>query len=219
MQWAGRVAPCGRPTAPRQAHPGTRLSDLQEPPGPHFTSNGVLSTCQTTAVTADALYIGTGHTIRRVDARTGHSVLLAGAINSICGIAVDHAGNILFAAGTEIQVLAGKGRPVLRPGHAARPRLPISQAPRTADRHNQDLGDNGPARQAAYGRITGLALDPAGNVLISDSGRRDCHGCDDMGSLVRVIAERTGRFYAISVKGRRQLHGGGHPERHHRRRA
>ena len=179
--------------------PGSQASGPQGQPGPHFTSNGVLSTCQSTAVTTNALYIGTGHTIRRVDARTGQSVLLADTINSICGIAVDHAGNILFAGGTEVQVLAGRAGRFY--GQAMRPGREYTIAgSRTADRHDQGLGDNGPARQAAYGRITGLALDPAGNVLISDSGRRDCHGCDDMGSLVRVIAERTGRFYAFSMK-------------------
>ncbi len=113
--------------------PGSQPTGTPGPPGPHFTSNGVLSTCQSTAVTADALYIGTGHTIRRVDARTGHSVLLAGAINSICGIAVDHAGNILFAGGTEIQVLAGRaGRfygQAMRPG---REYTIAGSAPRTA---------------------------------------------------------------------------------------
>jgi len=171
-------------------HPALRPP---EPPGPHFTSNGVLSTCQSTAATTSALYIGTGHTIHRIDTHTGHSALLAGTVNEICGIAVDHAGNILFAGGTEVQVLAQRAGRFY--GQAMRPGREYTIAgSRTADRHDQGLGDNGPARQAAYGRITGLALDPAGNVLISDSGRRDCHGCDDMGSLVRVIAERTGRF-------------------------
>ena len=68
----------------------------------------------------NALYISTGHTIHRIDARTGHSVLLADTINSICGIAVDHACNILFAGGTQVQVLAGNaGRfygQAMRPG-------------------------------------------------------------------------------------------------------
>jgi hypothetical protein len=169
------------------------------PPGPHFTSNGALSTCQSTAVTSNALYIATSHAIHRIDTHTGHSTLLAGTVSEICGIAVDQAGNILFAGGTEVQVLAGRaGRfygQDMQSGHEY-----TIAGSRTADRHDQGLGDNGPARQAAYGRITGLALDPAGNVLVSDSGRRDCHGCDDMGSLVRVIAARTGRFYAVGMK-------------------
>jgi hypothetical protein len=185
--------------AKRTQEPGPNATGTPGPPGPHFTSNGVLSTCQSTAVTDDALYIGSGHTIRRVDARTGQSVLLADTINSICGIAVDKTGNILFAGGTQVQVLAEKaGRfygQDMRPGRE----YTIAGSP-TADRHDQGLGDNGPAGKAGYGRITGLAVDPAGNVLISDSGRRDCHGCDDMGSLVRVIAERTGRFYAFGMK-------------------
>ena len=222
------LAGCGGPAALHHAAgplhpakhtqaPGTNPSGPQGPPGPHFTSNGVPSTCQSTAVTTNALYIGTGHTIRRIDARTGHSVLLADTINSICGIAVDHAGNILFAGGTEVQVLAGKAGRFY--GQAMRPGREYTIAgSRTADRHDQDLGDNGPARRAAYGRITGLALDPAGNVLISDSGRRDCDGCDDMGSLVRVIAERTGRFYAVGMKAGDSYTVAGHPQRHRRRR-
>ena len=124
-----RPAHCTPPSTPR--HPALRSPGT---PGPHFTSNGVLSTCQTTARTADALYIGAGqNTIRRVDARTGHSVLLAGAINSICGIAVDHAGKIPFAGGTEIQVLAGRAG--LFYGQAMRPGREYTiagSAPRTA---------------------------------------------------------------------------------------
>jgi hypothetical protein len=197
------------PTKHTQA-PGSKTSGTPGPPGPHFTSNGVLSTCQSTAVTPSALYIGAGHTIRRVDARTGRSVLLADTINSICGIAVDRAGNILFAGGTEVQVLAERAGHFY--GQAMQPGREYTIAgSRTADRHDQSLGDNGPARRAAYGRITGLALDPAGNVLISDSGRRDCHGCDDMGSLVRVIAARTGRFYAFGMKAGRSYSVAGIP--------
>jgi hypothetical protein len=169
------------------------------PPGPHFTSNGVLSTCQSTAVTSNALYIGSGHTIHRIDARTGRSELLATTINSICGIAIDKAGNILFAGGTQVQVLAGANGRFYGQAMQSGREYTIAGS-RTADRHDQGLGDNGPARKAGYGRITGLSVDPAGNVLISDSGRRDCHGCDDMGSLVRVIATRAGRFYAFGMK-------------------
>ena len=191
---AGPLHPPGTPRLPARTPPGHRARL-----GPSFTSNGVLSTCQSTAVTANALYIGTGHIIKRIDARTGHFVLLADTINSICGIDVDKAGNILFARRDR-----GPG-PCRAAGHFYGQAMKSGReytiaGGRTADRHDQGLGDNGPARQAAYGRITGLALDPAGNVLISDSGRRDCHGCDDMGSLVRVIAERTGRFYAFSVQ-------------------
>ena len=191
---AGPLHPARHTKAPAPNFPGT-----PGPPGPHFTSNGVLSTCQSTAVTASALYVGSGHTIRRIDARTGHSVLLADTINSICGIAVDRAGNILFAGGTEVQVLAERAGHFYGQAMESGREYTIAGSG-TADRHDRSLGDNGPARRAAYGRITGLALDPAGNVLISDSGRRDCHGCDDMGSLVRVIAERTGRFYAFGMK-------------------
>jgi hypothetical protein len=179
--------------------PGSAATGTPGPPGPHFTSNGVLSTCQSTAVTNHDLYVGTGHTIRRIDTRTGRAVLLADTITSICGIAIDHAGNVLFAGGTKVQVLAGRAGHFYGRAMAAGREYTIAGS-RTADRHDQGLGDDGPARQAAYGRITGLALDPAGNVLISDSGRRDCRGCDDMGSLVRVIAERTGRFYAFGMK-------------------
>ena len=148
---AGPLHPASTPR-----HPALRPP---EPPGPHFTSNGVLSTCQSTAATTSALYIGTGHTIHRIGTHTGHSALLASTVNEICGIAVDHAGNILFAGGTEVQVLAQRAGRFY--GQAMRPGREYTIAgSRTADRHDQGLGDNGPARQAAYGRITGLALDP-----------------------------------------------------------
>jgi hypothetical protein len=207
---AGVLAGCSGPAAGHKAaapqHPAKntqagapKATGTPGPPGPHFTSNGVLSTCQSTAVTADAIYVGAGHAIRRIDARTGRAELLADTINAICGIAVDKAGNVLFAGGTEVQVLAeASGRFYGQAMESGR-EYTIAGSP-TADRHDQGPGDNGPARKAGYGRITGLAVDPAGNVLIADSGRRDCHGCDDMGSLIRVIAGRTGRFYAFGMK-------------------
>jgi NHL repeat len=51
-------------------------------------------------------------------------------------------------------------------------------------------GDGGPAVRAKLSGPHGVALDSAGNVIIGDTGN----------SRVRVVAERTGRFYGLAMK-------------------
>jgi hypothetical protein len=53
----------------------------------------------------------------------------------------------------------------------------------------EDPGNGGPATSAEIGSQPGLAVDPAGNVLISDQDHQ-----------VRVLADRTGRFYGRAMK-------------------
>ena len=51
-------------------------------------------------------------------------------------------------------------------------------------------GDGGPARRARLGVVSGIAVDGAGNIVISDLG--------DV--RIRVVAVRTGRFYGKPMK-------------------
>jgi hypothetical protein len=51
-------------------------------------------------------------------------------------------------------------------------------------------GDGGPAVKARLSGPQGVAVDSAGNVVIGDTGN----------SRVRVVAERTGRFYGLAMK-------------------
>ena len=57
-------------------------------------------------------------------------------------------------------------------------------------------GDGGPATKAALSDAVDVAFDQAGNLLIADSGDpTDCGEAKALGSLVRVVAARTGTFY------------------------
>ena len=91
-QWAGggwyRVAPCGTPHPVSTPNSATDVSE-HRPTRPALHQQAS-SHPPITAVSGNALYLGSGHTIRRIDAHRP-PVLLADTINSICGIAIDHA--------------------------------------------------------------------------------------------------------------------------------
>jgi sugar lactone lactonase YvrE len=105
--------------------------------------------------------------------------------NGPSGVAVDGAGNLFIAdtgndvvwkvaAGTgTIQVYAGDGKPAY--GGPAGP----------------DVGDGGPATSAQVIQPSGLAVDSAGNLYISDTGE----------SLVRVVSASTGVITTVAGVG------------------
>ena len=63
-------------------------------------------------------------------------------------------------------------------------------------RYNWRPGDGGPATKATLFDAVDVSFDRAGNLLIADSGSpADCGEELPLGSLVRVVAARTGTFY------------------------
>lgn len=110
----------------------------------------------------------------------------------LCGLALDHSGNILVADGNHwsrgfsdggdnlVRVVATKSGTfygqVMKAGHI------YSIAGDSTEGYS---GDNGPALLAELSGPAGIAVDPAGNVVFADTGN----------DRVRVIAATSGMFY------------------------
>ena len=157
------------------------------------------------------LYIGGTSTVRRVSTATGALTTVAGdnaagpadasdaatssPISPACGTAVDGAGNLVIAAGSQVLVAAVKAGTFYGRQMTAG-RLYTVAGSATAARYGGPDGDGGPATRATLSGAVDVAFDRAGNLLIADSGHRPaCGDCTPLGSLVRVVAARTGTFY------------------------
>ena len=107
-------------------------------------------------------------------------------LNSPAGLLLDSSGNTLIAdtANNRIRVLAGATGTFY--GQAMTTGDIYTIAGSGAVGHS---GDGGPASIATLDKPQGVALDPAGNVLIADT-----HS-----NRVRVLAETTGTFYGQSM--------------------
>jgi hypothetical protein len=157
------------------------------------------------------LYIADGSAVRRVSTATGALTTVAGVnaagpaddsgaaagsvISQACGTVTDGAGNLVIAAGQVVRLVAARtgtfygqkmtaGKLYTVAGNAA------------ASRDGGPAGDGGPATSAVLSDAVDVAFDRAGNLLIADSGRPMLLGESvPVGSLVRVVAARTGTFY------------------------
>ena len=157
------------------------------------------------------LYVGDGSMVRRVSMATGALITVAGdnaagpaddsgtavssAISQACGTVVDGAGNLVIAAGSRVLVAATRTGTFygqrMTAGH-----LYTVAGTAAASRDGGPDGDGGPATRATLSDAVDVAFDRAGNLLIADSGfPSDCGEETLVGSLVRVVAARTGTFY------------------------
>ena len=93
-------------------------------------------------------------------------------------LAVDSAGNLYFA-----EAATGRVRKVDRSGQVST----VAGSGLTGD-----SGDGGPATRARFGRIEGLALDPAGNIYIADADKNRIRRVDSAGTIETIAG--TGRF-------------------------
>ncbi|HEX9034972.1 MAG TPA: hypothetical protein VF834_24275, partial [Streptosporangiaceae bacterium] len=103
------------------------------------------------------------------------------------GLAVDAAGNILFADSRNNRVRVVAGQTGRFYGLAMTEGDIYTVAGSGAWVYG---GDGGPARQAGLFAPAGLAVDRDGNVVVADSGHH----------RVRVVAVRTGRFYGLAMR-------------------
>jgi hypothetical protein len=154
------------------------------------------------------LYVGAG-LIRSVSIRTGQLTTLVGTtdltapvpngfpaagagLSWTCGLAVDHAGNLLIAdggyfddgnpTGGDNQIRVVPPRSGTFYGQA----MTAGNIYAIAGNGTQGYsGDGGPATAAELSGPAGIAVDPAGNVVFADAGN----------DRVRVIAASTGTFY------------------------
>jgi hypothetical protein len=108
-------------------------------------------------------------------------------LDSVDGLAVDAAGNVVISDGLDFLVWVVAARAGTFYGQAMKAGYIYSIAGTGSFGYS---GDGGPAKSAELGKPAGLALDSAGNVLIADS--------ED--SVVRVVAARAGRFYGQAMK-------------------
>jgi hypothetical protein len=176
---------------------------------------------QACAVTAagGALYavdrvLGTAPVIRRIDTRTGALTTVVGDgglgvsangtpgtvtnLSNGCGLAVDHAGNLLFSqdyyGNTFPAGMYPQDRVRVLAAHSGRF---YGQTMKAGDVYSiagngqsGERGDGGPALKAEIDNPGGLAVDSAGNVLVEDT----------FYDRIRLVAERTGTFYGQSMK-------------------
>ena len=156
------------------------------------------------------LYIGDNSAVRRVSTATGALTTVAGdnatalvdnsgaatssALSGACGTTIDGAGNLVIAE--RLQVLVVPSTTGTFYGQAMTAGHIYAVAGSGGLRDGGPAGDGGPATKAALSGAVDVAFDRAGNLLIADSGYpTDCGERDPLGSLVRVVAARTGTFY------------------------
>ena len=93
-------------------------------------------------------------------------------------VVIDAAGNIYFAESS-----IGRVRKIDRSGRVST----VAGSGLTGD-----SGDGGPATRARFGRIEGLAVDPAGNLYIADAGNYRIRRVDTSGTIETIVG--TGEF-------------------------
>jgi sugar lactone lactonase YvrE len=108
-------------------------------------------------------------------------------LDSVDGLAVDSAGNVVIADGLDFLIWVVAARAGTFYGQAMKAGFIYSIAGTGSFGYS---GDGGPATSAKLGGPAGLAFDPSGNLLIADS----------LDSVVRVVAARAGRFYGQAMK-------------------
>jgi hypothetical protein len=134
-------------------------------------------------MTARHIYTVAGNGIAGISGDGGPATKAELGIPS--GVAVDGAGDLLFAEGPVVRLVAAGTGSV------------YGQAVKAGDIYtvagNGTIGfsgDGGPATKAELGDAQGAAVDAAGNLVIADSGN----------NRVRVVAARTGSFYGLAMR-------------------
>src|SRR5215469_10231819 len=158
-----------------------------------------------------SLYIGDGSTVREVSTATDALTTVAGdnaagptdnsgaatssALSQACGTTIDTAGNLVIAAGLQVRVVAARTGTFYGQAMTGRHIYTVAGTA-AASREGGPAGDGGSATSAALSDAVDVAFDQAGNLLITDSGQAlTCGEEAPLGSLVRVMAARTGTFY------------------------
>ncbi|HEY2441806.1 MAG TPA: hypothetical protein VGI31_01590 [Streptosporangiaceae bacterium] len=127
------------------------------------------------------------------------SAQLGNPIDTLESVIADGHGNLLIADLNQNAVRAVAGQSGTFYGHAMTAGDIYTIA---GTGQNGFSGDGGPATQATFEGVTGVALDHAGNVLVTD----------EASNRIRVVAEGTGTFYgqAMTAGDIYTIAGGGH---------
>jgi hypothetical protein len=210
LVWAGPAQAAG--TARRPAA-GTITTVAGGIGGPGPAVNVAIRACGV-KFSAGALYIGGGDLIRRVDPRTGQLSTVATGMadgyyidegayvpGGACGVTVDSAGNVLVADADRVRVLAERTGRFYGLKMTARHVYTIA-GQKNVSRYIDNFGNGGLATKALLSDAVDVELDPAGNVVIADQGQAPYHLEPNLGALVWVVAERSGRFYGQQMTAR-----------------
>ncbi len=155
-----------------------------------------------------ALYLSGNGMVRRVDPRTGQLTTPVADWSRVtanpydiysnsdpCGITVDSAGNLLEAAGTQIKVMAARSGHFYGRAMAAGHIYVVVNRSRVQRAYGTPSGNGRPAIAAELSQANDVELDHTGNVIVTDAGVAGGRDYPPSGAQVRVVAERTGRFY------------------------
>ena len=113
---------------------------------------------------------------------TGHIYTVASGFGG--DVAVDRAGNLVLTGDQRIQVVANRGGTFYGQQMAAGHIYTVAGTGLSGF-----SGDGGPATSATFDDPSGVAVDPAGNLVIADARNY----------RVRVVAEKTGTFYGMAM--------------------
>jgi sugar lactone lactonase YvrE len=196
------AAVLGMGAAPAVAQPpaaGTISTVAGSAGGPAKATKVAVSSCGL-AYRGGQVRIADGTTVRTVNARTDWLTTAAGndaagplgdggpasaaSLGSACGVAVDHAGNLVIAdaAGFRIRVVAHTTATFYGRAMTAGDIYTIA-----GDGTQAFSGDGGPATEAGLQAPYAVAVDKVGNLVLTDGDR------------VRAVAAQTGFFYGKAM--------------------
>jgi hypothetical protein len=107
-------------------------------------------------------------------------------------LAVDHAGNLVLAdvMDCHVRVVAGRAGRSYGQQMKAGDIYTVAGVPASGENGCGFSGDRGPATRARLGVLSGVAVDRAGNIVVTDSGN----------DRIRVVVGSSGRFYGIAMR-------------------
>ena len=191
----------GVPSAAAAAGPAT-IHTVAGGPGRGLATNVFQQPQAVVASTGREVYVADGFVVRRLDTNSTWEGVTAGqgvpgfggdggpAVSALLGgvgaLAMDHAGNlvVLDTDNNRVRVVAARSGRFYGQAMMARHIYTVA-----GNGTFTFSGDGGPATKAGLSFPEGVAVDPAGNLVIADT---DAH-------RARVVAARSGRFYGQAM--------------------
>lgn len=164
-------------TGPRNGYPwlvqtvaGTALPESDG----LLASQGVLQQPRDVAadISGSIYFVEKGRSIRRVSPEGRLATLWAPQSGEVVALAADREGNVYVASSDYVTRIARNGQRTVVAGAASRRGF---------------TGDDGPATQAAFNGIAGLAADASGILYIADAGNNRIRALDRSG-IIRTVA-------------------------------
>ncbi|HEV2372589.1 MAG TPA: hypothetical protein VGS19_10495 [Streptosporangiaceae bacterium] len=201
-QAATRANPVVQRTVPRTAAAGTISTVAGGVGGPAKATRVPLFSPCGLAYIGGNVYVADSEVVRKVNPQSDWLTNLAGnaapvsplgdggpaaaaSLEGACSVVTDHFGNVLIGDQFHARVRMA----VARTGTYFGRKFTAGNIYTVAGNgHLGFAGDGGPAIHARVGRVTGVALDGAGNLVVVSLNRR-----------VRVVAAHTGTFYGQAM--------------------